>query len=307
MHFRKLVQQFALGSTVFIAIFTASLGLRAALVAGYRPLTDLGPSTLEDGVVHGINNHGQLVGRHFESGTQVGVFWEKPNRPVQPVDPFTSIAKINDRRQLVGSLSTTMGCRAAVWSPETGAVVIDPGGVQSCGYGLNDNGQVVGSYWRPNGEPVGFLWSAEDGVLDLAEVVGAGVAFGKDVNNTGQIVGQLAAAGGGQAFLWDPQRRLLRLESGRARFSCANGLNNAGAVVGHVEIDGRMRACLWTARNEFVDLNSLLPAGSRWELLAAWSINDKGQVVGFGLYNGEPRDFLLAVGPTLDGARIDAI
>ena len=41
------------------------------------------------------------------------------------------------------------------------------------------------------------------------------------------------------------------------------------------------------------DLNALLPRGSGWVLNNAWDINDKGQITGNGLHNGNARAFRL--------------
>ncbi|MBC7527544.1 MAG: hypothetical protein H7308_08335, partial [Chthonomonadaceae bacterium] len=43
-----------------------------------------------------------------------------------------------------------------------------------------------------------------------------------------------------------------------------------------------------------VDLNTLIPAGSGWELIFATGVNDKGQVVGMGLHENRLRAFLLS-------------
>jgi len=43
------------------------------------------------------------------------------------------------------------------------------------------------------------------------------------------------------------------------------------------------------------DLNSLIPAGSGWELQRAAGINDAGQIVGTGTINGQTHGFLLSV------------
>jgi len=40
------------------------------------------------------------------------------------------------------------------------------------------------------------------------------------------------------------------------------------------------------------DLNDLIPAGSPWYLQNVGSINDAGEIVGFGLLNGEVHAFL---------------
>jgi len=36
-----------------------------------------------------------------------------------------------------------------------------------------------------------------------------------------------------------------------------------------------------------INLNALLPSGSGWNLYAAEAINDQGQIVGYGLINGQ--------------------
>ncbi len=41
------------------------------------------------------------------------------------------------------------------------------------------------------------------------------------------------------------------------------------------------------------DLNTMVPDAPGWTLVAAAAINDKGQIVGFGVYNGVGRAFLL--------------
>jgi hypothetical protein len=47
-----------------------------------------------------------------------------------------------------------------------------------------------------------------------------------------------------------------------------------------------------------LDLNSLLPANSGWDLLQAYAINDSGQITGVGLYDGQMSAFLLTDPPS---------
>ncbi len=56
----------------------------------------------------------------------------------------------------------------------------------------------------------------------------------------------------------------------------AFGLNAAGQVVGTSD----NRAFVWTVSDGMIDLNSLLPAGSGWQLVRANGINDAGQIGG---------------------------
>jgi hypothetical protein len=45
------------------------------------------------------------------------------------------------------------------------------------------------------------------------------------------------------------------------------------------------------------DLNSLIDASLGWELIYATDINDRGQIVGYGLVNGQGHAFLLSPVP----------
>jgi probable HAF family extracellular repeat protein len=51
-------------------------------------------------------------------------------------------------------------------------------------------------------------------------------------------------------------------------------------------------AFLWQD-DGMIDLNESLPPGSGWELTEARAINDSGQIVGYGIINGETHAFLL--------------
>jgi len=46
-----------------------------------------------------------------------------------------------------------------------------------------------------------------------------------------------------------------------------------------------------------IDLNTLLPTGSGWELAGAYGINDAGQIAGLGSINGQYRAFLMTPTP----------
>lgn len=294
MHFSNLARQFITGTAVFAVILGAS-GLLRLTLGNYRYLTDLGPSTVEQGIVQSIHDDGSLVGMCGKMQVRFGALRNGTHDRYTPIEQFHCISDINDSRHMVGTLSTSAGLRAAIWTSEGGLMMIDPGGVASCGYGLNNMGEIVGCYWTSAKKPKAFLWSAERGVVDLSKQIGTDVAFAKDVNDRGIIVGQLGSEEFGQAFCWDPVNGLCILDNAGANSSCANGINDRGLIVGHYEYQGRMHACLWTDSNSRIDLNELLPPGSQWELQAAWAINDRDQVVGYGAKNGQPHDFLLDV------------
>src|SRR5205823_2426283 len=79
--------------------------------------------------------------------------------------------------------------------------------------------------------------------------------------------------------------------------SIAYDINSTGHVVGTSElVSGASRAFIWhdddgdgvADPGEMKDLNTLTPPGSNWTLQEARSINDRGQIVGFGIFQPDP-------------------
>jgi hypothetical protein len=74
--------------------------------------------------------------------------------------------------------------------------------------------------------------------------------------------------------------------------AAALDINNNGLVVGNSSLpDGTLHAFVFR-KGSMTDLNALIPNGG-WVLASARAINDRGQIVGTGSFNGEPRGFLL--------------
>ena len=74
---------------------------------------------------------------------------------------------------------------------------------------------------------------------------------------------------------------------------CCHTLNNNDEMTGFwIDGDGNMSAFYWK-NNVMTDLNSLISANSGWYLLNTASINDAGQIAGFGVNpDGEIHAFL---------------
>jgi probable HAF family extracellular repeat protein len=184
----------------------------------------------------------------------------------------TSIAfAINDNNQVAGRAQTPEGTyRAFLWQDANGIPDLNRGellnlgtlgGSQSYGYGLNNDGHVVGQSQNGAGQFHAFLWKPDAGMRDLGTlqpVEGSpgqylGTSEARAINKSGQVVGYSTVAGGAEhAFLYEPE-------------------------------DDRM-----------YDLNDMIPAGSGWVIQRATAINDEGHVVGWGLNpDGQRRAFLL--------------
>jgi probable HAF family extracellular repeat protein len=94
------------------------------------------------------------------------------------------------------------------------------------------------------------------------------------LNDRGQIVGR----SGNDAFLWE-QAAMKNLGTG-----AAYNVNNAGTVIAD--------SFLWQ-HGVRTQLLSLLPANSGWTSLEGRDINDRGEITGSGIHNGNTRAFLM--------------
>ena len=154
----------------------------------------------------------------------------------------------------------------------------------------------------PNAAPGGphaVLWEKDGSVTALGTLPGgAGNNVANAINDRGEIVGTaLLSDGTVHAFLWSRQRGRQDLGLPGDEFvsvaGCCQTINNRGEVVGF-SFPGPLgggRAIVWVDKVP-VDLNTLIPAGSPWYLQFASSINDAGEIVGWGTINGEVHAFL---------------
>lgn len=112
------------------------------------------------------------------------------------------------------------------------------------------------------------------------------------INNEGQAVGYYYDENNDDIpFIWDVINGLVTLPG----IGYATDLNNEGQVVGTAIDSNILTAALWQD-GLLYDLNDLLPSESGWDLESATSINDLGQIVGTGTYDGETEGFLVTPG-----------
>ena len=190
------------------------------------------------------------------------------------------------------------------------------GGTTSEARGINDLGQVVGFSDTGDGTRRAFGWTSGP-LTGLGTLGGSSCATCESlayaINNSGQIVGEsdallpLFKLAARHAFLI-PTTSEIVLESlhdvgtlgGTLCFTCrsaAYDINESGHIVGESEIvlaSSFTHAFLYRD-GVMQDLNDLLPDTARalWVLTDARGINDLGQVVGTGLFEGRMRAYLL--------------
>jgi probable HAF family extracellular repeat protein len=296
--------------TAFTSKTTASSSRHAFLYSDGKKMQDLG--TLGGNFSEGlsINASGQVVGDSHTSSVEPHAFLY-PGSTGQMEDLGTldggsrSVAwAINDTGQVVGTSSSSAGStRAFLYSngqmEDLGTL---PGGAHASARDINASGQVVG-YSNTSSDEFGdanhaFLYPGSTGQMeDLGALDGGRSSLAEGINDSGQVVGSSDKDNHSEArraFLYSPPdgpMQDLGTLPGDSR-SGAIDLNNAGQVVGWSSNSAREAHAFLYFDNQMHDLNTLIPAASGWVLEEAWGINTSGQIVGYGMLNGETRAFL---------------
>lgn len=166
--------------------------------------------------------------------------------------------------------------------------------------GINNAQQVVGYIARDDAltymesNRVAFIW--EDGLFTyLDHLTGYSNSTAAAINQGGQVAGWSGNADytDTTAALWSEAgvSSIGKLEGDTN--SRALAINDSRQVVGwSTNAEHLSRAFMWQ-EGYLLDLNSLLPADSDWQLVEARDINNSGMIVGTGLKNFELRAFLL--------------
>lgn len=221
------------------------------------------------GVAHDINNAEQIVGgssngsttRPFlhDSGVTIDL-----GVPAALPNAFGRAWAINDDGDIAGVArrADNTASQATLWKEVAGNYVpttigsLGDGNQFSEAFAINGDEVVVGYSNLVIGTSTrnrGFVWTELTGLVELG-TLGFNHSRATDINNKGQIVGNATAFAGNASF-------------GGAAFLYENG-------------------------NQF-NLNSLLVNPAGWTLLSAEGINEQGQIIGFGTFNGQTRAFLL--------------
>jgi len=176
-------------------------------------------------------------------------------------------------------------------------------------------------------ESLGFAHTGTGPLLpsDVLGTLGGATSTPGAINNSGTIVGESdTASGASHAFVLQAgNMKDLGTLSEDFYDSSAIGINNsAHDVVGNADIDlldapdyftEFTHAVIWPSGGPAADLNLLLDPSlvvsescpACWELISANAINDRGQIVGSGSYQGDTHAFLLTPKCINDGGDTD--
>ncbi|HEX5220944.1 MAG TPA: PKD domain-containing protein [Verrucomicrobiae bacterium] len=209
---------------------------------------------------------------------------------------YSTAMAINQGGDVIGSSLTAFGeLHGFLYRNGTIIDLTSLGGGFSVAYALNDQGTVVGDSAIPTGETRGFIYSAST-MVDVG-TLGGSWSSAYAINNAGQVIGTSATTNDAQVngFIYS-SGAMTNLGTLGGTYSAPRAINDVGQVVGEAQTANfTMHAFLWQNGN-MVDLNTLLPAGSGWQLSSAYLINNAGRIVGQGTVNGASQWFILDLG-----------
>lgn len=157
---------------------------------------------------------------------------------------------------------------------------------------INAQSLVAGDAYDDEGHYHAFFWDAQHGArrVTFPAMGGAGEEYSLvlALNDRGQAV--LRVAPGGLLSFSEGKFEPLDLPQADPR-----AMNQAGVIVGSVGPSPELqKAFVWDKVHGMIDLNDAIPAKSGWELDVASSLNDHGEIVGWGEHaKSENAGFLL--------------
>lgn len=223
-----------------------------------------------------------------------------------PLDGYTLPARmVNDRGDLVGGVVADGFEQGIFWStllePTVMPAVMEGHAVQPDA--LNERGQVAGTARHDSAYgsdiPMLFLWSPEDGMIELGMLPEGEWISVSAMNNRGAIVGNghdpsLLSPFDSSGYAWTPEGgyEVLPLPPGGLE-GFPYDINDDGLIVGEYErgtdaYDLSFHAALWSPDGSFLEI------GTPGEYTSfAKFVNERGQVAGiFSMEYGYSRPFL---------------
>lgn len=258
-------------------------------------ITDIGSIYPND-----INNLGQVVGYYSTeiNGNSTVRSFIYSNGSVTDLSTISSDPRaqswangINDFGQVVGSANTMYvgsGFHAYLYSDGVMEDIdtIGPYHEQSEAWVINNRGVVLA------GERDGRIFLYRGGVTWRLNIFGNAL----DMNDRGEFVGSGSwGTGLGGAFLYREGELTVLGDLSDSGDTTPLAINESSQIVGQSDVGyverpwgyRRIDHAFLYDNGVMTDLNTLIPANSGWELMYATDINNRGQIVGYGVRDGK--------------------
>jgi len=269
-------------------------------ISGYYPVSinNRGQIVIVQSVSPGKVGASQIVLLNGNSltGATVSALAPAPQGTGEPV-------AINDQGWVVGTDFVGAGSyQPAVWKNGSATDLSIPSGGDpavlsllgsvpfafSSATGVNNSGQIVGTAYTAGAMySAGCLWQ-NGSVTVLGLLPGDYQGQALAINNLGIIVGN---SGNWHPVTWynGVITQLPALNSGSAGIAQTTSINDVGMIGGWSDDTAvaaqPQYAVIWHD-GSIVNLNTLLPSNSGWDLTSVKSLNDNGQLLVQGYYNG---------------------
>ncbi len=250
------------------------------------------PHEFTSGFPVAINNQGQIVGQihpiHMQKGGFVPAVWSKDMaRLLQIPDTYTSgfVKSINDTGEIVGYVQKTSDNplfqrnHAVLWNNNVVTVLdVSLNCDESEAVAINNKGCILCLTTYGSIEFDHYVQELTKGNYQAEE---KSLVFGGFIYDHGTHIA-----------LVDPKDHVVGIKTSAGLSPRA--FNNFNVVVGTAtDTNGQPTAFVWQ-NHKLTNLNNLVPYKKGWVLTDAKAINDRGQIVGQGKYNGRSRAFLLS-------------
>jgi uncharacterized membrane protein len=267
------------------------------------PRNVAGPSSFG----HSINDRDQIVGDAVINGS-VAFLWDPEHGMRNLGFADTHGTSINNPGDVLvaPALVAPSNHPLLIRPPTVRETILPPQSLPGCFLSpnaVNDSGEVVGyCSTTSGGTPFqAFAWDRIRGT-HLLESPGTIQSLAWSLNNSDQVIGSVGfGVGIGRAVIWDSTgMRVLPTISavdGKILNTDGYGINDRGYAVGMGTIvtgptSATQYAVLWIRSVGYI-LDNLIPQDSGWHLIETHSINNAGQIAGYGTAAGQTRAFRL--------------
>lgn len=180
-------------------------------------------------------------------------------------------------RKAVILVATLLAMLLPIWGQDTALsyTTLDfPTGLNTGLFGINDSGQISGTFFDKKGVAHALLYSK--GEFKQIDFPDADRTFGFGMNGSANIVGYYINPDGNTHGFMVADGKFVKIDFPKATVTRAFGINNAEQIVGTYSDDNDRWHAFLLDKGKFDSLD--VPDATRTE---AYGINNKGDIVGF--------------------------